>query len=393
MLIAGFAQEVITPPQGVELQGYSYRRFSKGMHDDLFVKVILCETAGNVFGFVIFDLISLKDNGFEELERRIVTQYGRKLPDNLIILTIHTHTGPMFPADLTEADELTRYSFDLAMSTAIRALGRALLNLAPCELVVDSAYNNLYGFVRCYWMKNGTVVTNPGRCNPDIDKPESDLNRTIGIMAIKQNNMISALICNIANHDDTIGGNLISADWDGRFAQEIQYRLNASIPVMVVDDASGDINHFDFHQKINQSSYSEATRIGRGYGAIVMAALDKLESIVVNEVEIINGSMTIPHRRVTEEEYLEAKRILAEIPDIKKNGPLESQDLASNNPAALRIFARHTVDCYEKRIPSHNCRLTVFKIGKAFAAISLPGEPFNGITVPSEMQALVSTHS
>jgi hypothetical protein len=294
----------------------------------------------------------------------------------MIICANHTHTGPEFRQGL---DELGKFAFDAVVDGAIRSIRRAIMNIQPGEIEYGSVYNNPYGFVRRYWMKNGTLITNPGWGNPDIDKPESDFDRTIGIIRIVQNGRTAAVICNIAQHGDTIGGNLVSADWYGRFAQEIQHSLKASMPVLVLDDASGDINHFDFRQKINQTNYDEAVRIGRGYAAIVLAQLDKLEKLQSDEIIVKNSSVTIPHRKLTEAELAEARHTLETVPDIPKEGDFESQDLANKVPAALRYFAQRALDCHAKSTPSHDCRLTTIEFGKELAVVSLPGEPFNGI--------------
>ena len=381
MFKIGYAQEIITPPTGVGLAGYFNKRPNQGMYDDLYVKVVMIESNGKKFGFMTFDLCSIAPKLFEELEKEIVAKYGRELHDSLIISATHTHTGPEFRVKEGEQpDERTIYAFNHTRDAALRALERALMNLLPGELEVGSVYNNPYGFVRRYWMKNGTIVTNPGWGNPDIDKPECDFDRTINILAVRQGGRIAALICNIGNHGDTIGGDIVSADWYGRFTQEVQHGLKFSLPVLVVDDASGDINHFDFRQKINQTSYAEATRIGRGYAAIVLDALDKLEPVTAEDVTIRNGKVTIPHRKLTPEELAEAKHILVTVPDIKKEGDFESQDLANKVPAALRYFAQRAIDCHEKSTPSHEGRLTVIELGKQIAFASLPGEPFNGIS-------------
>ena len=381
MFKIGYAQEIITPPTGVGLAGYFNKRPNQGMYDDLYVKVVLIESNGKQFGFMTFDLCSIAPQLFKELDSRIVEKFGKELHDALIISATHTHTGPEFRSkDGKPLDERAQYALNHTVDAAIRALERAQMNLLPGELEVGAVYNNPYGFVRRYWMKNGTIVTNPGWGNPDIDKPECDFDRTINILAVKQGGRIAALICNIGNHGDTIGGDIVSADWYGRFTQEIQHALKFSLPVLVVDDASGDINHFDFHQKINQTSYNEATRIGRGYAAIVLDALNKLEPVTDETVTIRNGSVTIPHRKLTPEELAEAKHILATVPDIKKEGDFESQDLANKVPAALRYFAQRAIDCHEKSTPSHDGRLTVIELGRQIAFASLPGEPFNGIS-------------
>ena len=376
MLKIGYAQEIITPPAGVGLAGYMNKRPNEGMYDDLYVKTVIIDNGKIRCGIVSFDLCSVFDALLERLEKEITERFGGELYKNLIVCATHTHTGPELRK---EQNELTEYSLNQIIQGAIRAVERAQMNLLPGEIEFGSVYNNPYGFVRRYWMKNGTIVTNPGWGNPEIDRPESDFDRTIGIIRIIQNGRTAALICNIAQHGDTIGGNLVSADWYGRFAQEIQYELKASMPVIVLDDASGDINHFDFRQKINQTSYNEAVRVGRGYARIVLEALDKLEKLESEDIVVKNSTVTIPHRKLTAEEVAEAQNILDTVPDIPKEGDFESQDLANKVPAALRFFARRALDCHALSTPSHEGRLTAIEFGSQLALVTLPGEPFNGI--------------
>jgi len=379
MLKASYAQEIITPPTGVDLAGYFNLRLNEGYYDDLYVKVVALEIDGKRTAVVTLDLCSIRKDMFDAIKTAVDAEFGEGLYENLLICATHTHTGPrLFNTD-GALDERTQYAFDTVIQGTLRALKRAFMGLLPAELEAAKVYNNPYGFVRRYWMKSGDIVTNPGWRNPDIDKPECDYDRTINILAVKQNNRIAALICNIANHGDTIGGNLVSADWYGRFAQTVQHELKTSLPVLVVDDASGNINHFDFHQEINQTGYHEAVRIGRGYARIVLDALKDLEPIAADKLVINNTSVTIPHRMLTDEEVAEAQHILDTVPDIKKDGDFESQDLANKVPAALRYFAQRALDCKAKSVPSHECRLTAIEIGDALAFVSLPGEPFNGI--------------
>lgn len=376
MLKVGYAQEIITPPVGVGLAGYMNKRPNVGMYDDLYVKTVIIDNGKLCCGIMVFDLCSVFKALLDKLQEEITARYGAELYSNMIICANHTHTGPELRK---EQNELTEYSFNQIIQGALRALERARMNLLPGEIEYGSVYNNPYGFVRRYWMKNGTIVTNPGWGNPDIDKPESDFDRTIGVIRIIQNGRTAALLCNIAQHGDTIGGNLVSADWYGRFVQEIQYSLKASMPILVLDDASGDINHFDFRQKINQTSYDEAVRVGRGYARIVLEALNRMEKLDSDEITVKNSTVTIPHRKLTEAEVAEAQHTLDTVPDIPKEGDFESQDLANKVPAALRFFAQRALDCHAKSVPSHDARLTVIGFGKELAFVSLPGEPFNGI--------------
>ena len=382
MFKVGYAQEIITPPVGVGLAGYFNARPNDGMYDDLMAKAMVFESKGKRFGFLVLDLESCCERLFQDIEAGLRKEVGDDLADAMIVSATHTHTGPQFILEKPSycQQDAAEYAYQMTVEASLRAVKRAAMNLLPAEVHAGSVYNNPYAFVRRYWMKNGTIVTNPGWCNPDIDRPESEFDRTINILKVVQNGRVSALLCNIGNHGDTIGGNTVSADWYGRFTQEIQYKLQCSLPVLVVDDASGDLNHFDFHQKINQSSYKEANRIGKGYAAIVLDALDTLEPLTEDDVVVSNGTVVIPHRQISDAELAEAKHTLETVPDIKKDGDLESQDLANKVPAALRFFAQRVLDCREKSTPSHSCRLTSIKVGKQLAFVSLPGEPFNGIS-------------
>ena len=376
MFKAGYAQEIITPPVGVGLAGYMNRRPNRGNYDDLYVKVVAMEQDGKKFGIVSFDLCNVAQALWDRLKKSVTEAYGEDFYESLIICATHTHTGPEFRRNL---DETTIFALEETANAAFRAIRRAFMNLQESSLEVTSVYNNPYGFVRRYFMKSGDIVTNPGWCNPEVDKPECDFDRTIGILAVKQYGRIAALICNIANHGDTVGGDIVSADWYGHFVHQVQHDLKSSIPVLVLDDASGNINHFDLHQKINQTSPAEAARIGRGYAAIVMDALKDLAPVAEGEVTVKTDSATIPHRHSSDEEVAAAQHTLDTVPDIPKEGDMESQDLANKVPAALRYFAQRALDCNPKSTPSHEGRLTAITIGKDLAFVTLPGEPFNGI--------------
>ena len=338
MLKAGYAQEVITPPTGVGLAGYFNERPNTGMYDDLLVKVVALEIDGKRTALVTLELCSITKVMFDAIKARVDGEFGEGLYENLLICATHTHTGPKYLNKPQQENEVTQYAFDMTVDSVVRALKRAFMNLLPAELEAAKVFNNPYGFVRRYWMTSGDIVTNPGWRNPGIDKPECDYDRTINILAVRQCGRIAALICNIANHGDTIGGNLVSADWYGRFTQEIQHELKCSLPVLVLDDASGNINHFDFRQEINQTGYHEAVRVGRGYARIVLDALPALEPIAADELRIRNSTVTIPHRRLTDAEVAEAQHILDTVPDIKKEGAAYDLPIAIGirGPALLR---------------------------------------------------------
>ena len=377
MLKIGYAQEIITPPVGVGLAGYFNERPNIGMYDDLFVKAVIMEKDGKSFGFLAFDLCSVAKPLFEELEKQIVAKFGQEFFNGLVISATHTHTGSKFLDP--ESSDLLKLAFKYTVDGALRALERAVLGLQPGDLEVGSVYNNPYGFVRRYWMKSGDIVTNPGWGNPDIDKPECDYDRTIGILKIKQHGRIAALLCNIANHGDTVGGNLVSADWYGRFVLEVQHALKCSLPVLVLDDASGNINHFDVSTDMDQTRYAEAERIGTGYAETIRKYWDKLEAVSGKGLSCHSRKVKSKPREIDPVEMAEAKEIVAKYPDIDVSSPesvkdLTSEDLAKGTPFALKYFAVNLLK-QAKKSEKPEFLLTCIKFGDSAVIASLPSVP------------------
>ena len=378
MLNIGLAKEVITPPFGTGLAGYFNHRPCRGVYDDIHVRAMAIERDGKYTGFIVLDLCSLGNRIINDV-RVGLRAAGFPWAGDVIISAIHTHTGSSLRNGLDSNDQ-ELYAYVETVQAAVRAMKRAVASMAPAELFYAEHDDNPCAFVRRYFMKSGAVVTNPSRCNPDIAGPETDFDRHIRVLAVKQYGRISALMVNLANHCDTVGGDIVSADWPGRMEAEIQYELGEDIPVFALTDASGNINHFDVHRKIDQTNYREAIRIGRIYGKIVVGLLDKLEPVDAGAIEVSHAEVEIPHRKITPEEYAKAKQYLEDTKDAAANGgDLTSEGLANGDVTVLRYFAQRMIDCAEKSVPSHKCKLTRINLGKELAFVSLPGEPFNGI--------------
>jgi hypothetical protein len=63
-------------------------------------------------------------------------------------------------------------------------------------------------------MKDGSVRTNPGVNNPDILEPIGEIDESVNVIRFNRADDDIVLV-NFATHPDTIGGNVISADWPG----------------------------------------------------------------------------------------------------------------------------------------------------------------------------------
>ena len=377
MLRTGFSTQVITPPRDFPLAGYFNRRPNRGAYDDLHVKVLLVEQNGVIGGFVVYDLCGLNAAFFDAL-RSAIRDAGISFGGNLMVSCTHTHTGPEIRKEI---DEIKKNYIELLIAKTVTAVKEAQANLRESSFEVSSVNSNPFAYVRRFRMKNGTFLTNPGKCNPEIEGPDGDFDRTITAVAVKQERRIAAILVNLANHGDTIGGDFVSADWFGRMEREIQYQLGEDVPVMTLTDCSGNINHFDVTTMRDQTSYSEALRIGRGYGQIVCELLKRLEKVDDSQLCFKKSIFKMPFRTVTAQQLADARKVLETIPEesAAKQGDMTSEDLAKENGTVLRMIAQSVLKCEGNEGKFQECELLALCLGQDLAFITLPGEPFNGV--------------
>lgn len=371
------AKVIITPPRGLPLAGYFNPRPNVGALDDLHVRCVLFRTGRSVGGFVSLDVCMVNAEFVEAVLARLKAagfRHGR----GLIITATHTHTAPYVTLLFGTAPD-PDYLRGLEAKT-VEAVLTAERNLAPAALRLGGAKSNALAFNRRYWMKDGVVMTNPGKGNPAIAKPEGPVDRAIGVLAVEQEGRVVAVLASIVNHTDTVGGNLVSADWPGRLERGVQAALGHDAVVVTLIGCSGNINHFDVTSQAGQSSYAEACRIGEAYAERVVDLLKRLRPLEVRRLAVANRALTIPFRTLSDETCKEARRVLKRVADGGESGDLTSEGLASGEGPVARFFAEQAL-LYRARCSGKKraFRLVTLGFGESFAVTSLPGEPFTEI--------------
>ena len=91
---AGFGKWELTPPMGVELAGYGYYlgRCAQSVCDPLYARAVMLETAEGRVLVISCDLLGLSKTVCAEVFRH-AEKYGVPA-ERVIIVSIHTHTGP-----------------------------------------------------------------------------------------------------------------------------------------------------------------------------------------------------------------------------------------------------------------------------------------------------------
>lgn len=374
---AGVARVVITPPRGLPLAGYFNPRPNTGAWDELYVRCVLFREGRTVCGFVSLDVCMIGADFVSRVLTRLKAA-GFRRGRGLIFSATHTHTAPyVTPLFGTAPDP--DYLRGLEEKTA-EAVLTAERNLAPVTLRLGGTKSNALAFNRRYWMKGGGVTTNPGKRNPAIMKPEGPVDREVGVLSVEQEGRCIAVVVNLVNHTDTIGGDQVSADWPGRMERGVQSALGYDPVVLTLIGCSGNVNHFDVASDVDQTSYAETCRIGEAYAARVVALLKRIRPLAADRLAVTGRSVSIPYRVLSDEVCREAKRLLARTSGKDESGDLTSEGLASGEGAVARFFAEQTLryraHCVGKR---RTFRLVALAFGDRFAVASLPGEPFTEV--------------
>jgi len=373
---AGFGRAVISMPPGAGLAGYFAPRSNRGVLDDLHARACLLRSRGVTTGVICLDLITVTSE-LDTAVRRAVEEAGHAFADDLIIAATHTHTGPVIRARQGRAR--SEEAFRSAVAGSAAAVTAAAEDLAPAALRAGAVDENPFAFNRRFRMQDGTVVTNPGKLNPEIAGPEGVVDREIGLLALERGGAVAGILLNIVNHTDTVGGDGVSADWPGFLERALRDGLGTGLTVITLIGAAGNINHFDVSDPEPQTSYAEARRIGRGYAEIVRKALAGLRSLDATDIRTGRTDVRLRRRSIPEKELSAARALLAGAGDDLAGAPT-SEDLARGDASVKRLFARELVAFAEKEAGTAlTYGMRCIGLGNGLGIVSLPGEPFTEI--------------
>src|SRR5215212_13613 len=100
---AGAAVIDITPGVGIAMGGYGARQgVSTGIHDPLFVRVLVLDDGATKLVIAICDLVGVTAELVEQARELIVKDCGIP-PENVAISATHTHSGPLLRTEGVEA--------------------------------------------------------------------------------------------------------------------------------------------------------------------------------------------------------------------------------------------------------------------------------------------------
>ncbi|MEO7298443.1 MAG: hypothetical protein ABI042_07695 [Verrucomicrobiota bacterium] len=262
---AGAATANITPELGGAIVGNFTTPIAKHIHDELHARCVVLDNGETRMAIVVCDSLGLAQIVCDAA--RSVIHAENSIPEeDILISATHSHSGTSAQGTNRFAltNELDDYQNFLVRRIA-DGVRRAANNLAPARIGWGTAINAKHVFNRRWFMKPGSVSTNPlggtndlvrmnpPRANPNFIKPAGPIDPEICFIALQSpNGKPIALLANYSLH--YVGGvpeGDISADYFAVFCDRIQQLLGADrqdppFVAMLSNGTSGDINNIDF---------------------------------------------------------------------------------------------------------------------------------------------------
>ncbi|MBR5543345.1 MAG: hypothetical protein IKU65_04545, partial [Oscillospiraceae bacterium] len=250
----GYSKICINPPYGAPICGYYETRLVKGILDNLYVRAVAFDDGETKAVVITLDLCTLAPKYYDAFRTAIVDATGVSR-DAIHISLSHSHTSPVvgkdFASELRSSD-----AYDEFLTTSVRdAAIYAIDDLKESELSFAETEAKGISFVRRYRMKDGSVATNPGVLNENIDHPLGKPNEALKIVKIERECADDILLINFGTHTDSVGGEYISNDYVEKTCDILETALPGT-KCMFIMGAQGDVNHVNVAPTPEQTALS-----------------------------------------------------------------------------------------------------------------------------------------
>lgn len=354
-----------TPPLGSALAGYFHIREAVGVLDPIFLNAVVVEAGEDKIALITGDFLSMYLTQATQIRDFVAAETG--IPaQNILMQCLHQHTS----VTAGNTPEFYRESLKRKYADAVRL---ALDDLAECTVTVgEKETERPVSFIRRFRMKDGSVMTNPGFLNPEIDHPLGKADNTVRLVRFHREGKGDIAMVGFQTHPDTLGGHRFSADWPGFVRRIVEKKLEKDgVHCILINGCQGDTNHCDTSRPKPPSGTAERYRtLTRGIGeTVARAALDLWDEGETVEEGPVSGEVTlhaIPSNLEGVEEIEEAKEIQR----------LLAERLPTPRPLNLAERGRYSrISRMENLALFQKVNVTLVAFGR-IAFVGYAGEPF-----------------
>ncbi len=373
---AGFARGDVTPPVGAGLVGFFVRRESVGMLDPLLVSVLAVSDGERKLLILSLDNLGIEQPSSLIIRNRIAEGTG-VAPGDIFLHCTHTHSahtmtmGPRYQADFDGE------VFDAGVAVMVKTAKEALADLAPATVHINACETPVpISFIRRYRMKDGSVRTNPGFLNPDIDHPIGEADHRVALTLFKREGKPEIALINFQTHPCVVGGYRFSADYP-HFLRDTYEAVMPDSRCIFINGASGDTNHFDVTtpEDLPRDGYEFARHMGRTLAGTAISLHAMARRIDPLPLRASQKTVAVPTNRETDEEKLTWAAHIKELYEQQRYTEVcpEGGMLLTTTIAEATRMLRMKDAPEEKELLVSGLRLGEFSL------IGFPGEPFTEI--------------
>lgn len=300
----GYAKVCINPPYMAPIVGYYQKRYVKGILDDLYVRAVAFDNSEKKAVILTIDVCLLPQKYYDMFKEEINKATGID-KDAIYINCSHTHTGPLVGGDFASKDCSSQSYDDFLVSSVRDCAVYALNDLHESEMGFAKSEAKNISFIRRYRMKDGSVQTNPGVKNENIDHPLGTPNETVKLIKITRKDADDIFIVNFGTHADSVGGEYISNDYIGKVCETLE-RAVPNTKCIFLLGAQGDVNHVNVKPTEGESAISKidfdgvprsiehAEHMGRIIAGAVLSVCSITDKIEGEEISYGSKEVKLP---------------------------------------------------------------------------------------------------
>ncbi len=367
----------MTPPFGTLIAGYFEERPMDGVLDPLYASVIAFDDGETKALLFALDHIGIRLSFASEVREAISKATG--LPYEAISLTCsHTHLGPEASRKngVLENEEYNLWFQKRLCDAALMALE----DVAPTEMLVCRGRVEDVAFVRRFRMKDGSVQTNPGCMNPNIDHVLGDTDEESQLLILKREGKPEIGIVTFQVHPDVIGGCKVSADYI-KFVRDTYEKNIPNSYCVYLNGAQGDTNHIDVRLDPNSDDliygYRRAKYMGEKIAYSVLSNYEVAKPISGGKVRFKEVSMMARYNKGNPDQLEDA---------IRRSAIYQAEGLDAATPEFTGMRKIEVVSEAERIVRVKDfpdaVSLPLVAIAAGGAVFStVPGEPFTDVGV------------
>jgi len=309
MLRCGFYEMDITPFVGCRIPGSFQKRTVEDVTDVPYAKAVVIDNGIEKVAIVCSDILYIYGESYKKILDRICSNTDLKR-ENIMVTATHNHTGGPTDYDLhTDEDKLY---VEMAWRKAADAVILANQRLQEATAGFGGTEMEGCNFVRDFYMKDGSLCTQPPYRSPDIDRPESDPDPLLTVLSFRdaRGNPLGS-IANFACHPNSMCDVAkISGEYPCVLGAALKEKYGADYVCVFLTGTCGNINPWS-NQLVADTPIGIHKTLGEKLARAAAGLIDTVAPMADETVRSVKEKVVATRRRPKPEELAEARRIIA----------------------------------------------------------------------------------